>query len=90
MDADLFFLLEIEGSFWFFPSWMSMYEGIDYEAVHLPAGYQGNIVILPEFTMPPVPDAGPYYFYSVAFQPGTLSLETMISNLDIKEFFLGA
>jgi len=38
--------------------------------------------------MPPVSPAGPLYFYAAMFEPGTLSLETLVSNGAVYEFWL--
>ncbi|MBN1355926.1 CapA family protein [bacterium] len=88
--ADLYLLLEIEGSYWCYPSWISADQGLDYVPVHLPAGYQDVRIIIPEFIMPPAPDSGPYYFYAVTFEPGNLSVDAIVSNISIEEFYLGS
>ena len=39
-------------------------------------------------TMPQVSPAGPFHFYAAMFEPGTLSLETLVSNGAVWEFHL--
>jgi len=89
-DFDLYFLLDIEGSFWCYPSWTSLDEAIDFQRIQLPGQSDITLPILPEFVMPMVPDAGPFYFYAVCFEPGTLSNTTIQSNIDFEEFYLGS
>ena len=47
-----------------------------------------SLSLIPGFQMPPVSPAGPLYFYGAMFEPGTLSLETLVSNGSVWEFSL--
>jgi hypothetical protein len=46
------------------------------------------MLLIPEFTTPAVSPAGPFIFYAAMFEPGTLSLETLVSDVAMWEFFL--
>jgi hypothetical protein len=51
--AYLYVLLEIDGGYWFYPSWISLDEGTDCEEVVLRSGLTGKTII-PAFTWPDV------------------------------------
>jgi hypothetical protein len=85
--ADLYVLLDIYGDFWSYPSWQHISLGLDYEEVDVPPG-TSSLNLIPEFTLPPVPPAGPLYFYAAMFEPETLSLDTLVSNGAVFEFHL--
>ena len=86
--ADLYVLLDVFGAYWCYPSWQPLAAGLDYEALTVPAG-SSTLVLIPEFTMPAVSPCGPLYFYAAMFEPGTLSLETLVSNGAVHAFSLG-
>ena len=86
-NVDLYVLLDVYGDFWSYPSWQHISEGLDYETQSvLPGGHE--LELIPEFTMPAVSATGPLYFYAAMFEPGTLSLETLVSNGAVWEFHL--
>jgi hypothetical protein len=85
--TDLYVLLDVYGDFWSYPSWQHISKGLDYEQMAVPIG-EVTIPLIPEFTMPPVSPAGALYFYAAMFEPGTLSLETLVSNGSLWEFYL--
>ena len=87
-SADLYVLLDVFGAYWSYPSWQPLDVGLDYEAITVPAG-DSSVTLIPEFTMPAVSPCGPLYFYAAMFEPGTLSLETLVSNGAVCEFSLG-
>jgi len=85
--ADLYVLLDVFGAYWCYPSWELLDFGLDHEAVTVPTG-SSTLMLIPEFTMPAVSPCGPLYFYAAMFEPGTLSLETLVSNGAIYQFYL--
>jgi hypothetical protein len=87
-DADLYVLLDVFGVYWCYPSWQPLDVGLDYEAVTVPTG-DSSLTLIAAFTMPAVSPLGPLYFYAALFEPGTLSLETLVSNGAVYEFSLG-
>ena len=86
-EVDLYLLLDVFGDFWSYPSWQHISAGLDHQAVTVPAG-ESTLELIPQFAMPAVSPAGPLYFYAAMFVPGTLSLETLVSNGAVIEFFL--
>ncbi len=88
LSADLYVILEVYGMYWFYPSWSSLDQGIDYEPRDFPFDEPETLVIIPVFTMPDVSSAGPFHFFAAAFLPDTLSVDTMVSNLASVEFYL--
>ena len=87
-DADLYVLMEVFGEYWSYPTWISLNDGLDYETVSVATGTNPLMELLPMFQMPGVSAAGPFYFYGVMFQPGTLDVLTMSSNVSVYEFYL--
>ncbi|MBN2054561.1 CapA family protein [bacterium] len=87
-NLDLYVLLEVFGTYFSFPSWLPMEEGLDHLAVFLPAHGQEILPVIDEFTMPPVTDAGPFFFYAAMFESGQLDVPYMESNLAMLEFWL--
>jgi len=86
---DLYFLLEIVGMYWCYPSWCEINENLDKQRINIPAGFDGSIPIIPEFQMPEIQRTGPFYFYAVTFEPEHIEPEAITSNLDIAEFYIG-
>ena len=86
--VDLYVLLEVFGSYWSYPSWLPVAEGLDHEDMTIPANYQGVHNLIPGFNMPPVSPAGPLYFYAAMFDDGELSLDHLASNGAVFEFSL--
>ena len=86
-SADLYLLLDVFADYWSYPGWAHISQGLNFEPMTVPMG-QMTLEIIPLFTMPPVSPAGPLYFCAAMFEPGTLSLETMVSNGAIYEFRL--
>jgi hypothetical protein len=85
-SADVYVLLEVFGEFWFAPGWT---HDLDYYDMTLPSWENQIVTYLSGFHMPdPLPTGGPFYFYAAAFFPGTLEAESIISNVEIKEFNL--
>ena len=77
--ADLYVLLDVFGAYWCYPSWQPLDAGIDYQTITVPGG-SSTLTLIPDFTMPAVSSIGPLYFYAAMFEPGTLSLDTLVSN----------
>jgi len=86
--ADLYVLLEVFGQYWCYPSWISLDESIDYKTLSIKAGSRDIIDLIPEFIMPMVGEAGPMFFYAALFNEGSLSVDTLISNVSSAEFSL--
>ncbi len=85
-DADVYVLLEVFGEFWFAPGWT---HDLDFFTLTLPSWDNQTVTYLPGFNMPdPLPTGGPFYFYAAAFSPGFLDAESIISNIEVKEFNL--
>ena len=67
---------------------MPVTEGLDSSTFTLAAGLNEVWPIIEPFQMPPVSPTGPLYFYAAMFEPGTLSLDTLVSNGAAYEFYL--
>jgi hypothetical protein len=87
-EVDLYLLLDVFGRFFAYPSWQEITSGLDWERMELPAGMEDTLSIIPEFTMPPVPPAGPLFFYAAMFEAGLLDLEHLASNGSVWAFSL--
>ena len=79
--------MDVFGELWSYPGWRHVSEVLDSESWLVIRGGQ-QINLIPEFTMPPVSPTGPLYFYAAMFEPGMLSLETLVSNGAVWEFRL--
>jgi predicted outer membrane repeat protein len=78
-DADLYVLLDVFGSYFSYPSWRPLAEGLDHGTLTVTSGSTTEGLI-PSFTMPAVPPAGPFYFYAALFEQGQLGLDYLVSN----------
>ena len=87
VQVDLYVLLDVFGQYFCFPGWQSIDNGLTKERTFIPGEEQGTIGIMPEFTVPPVSPIGPLYFYGCMFSAGELSIEAMLSNLAMAEFY---
>ncbi len=85
-SVDLYVLLEVFGEYWCYPSWISLAENIDCKTISVRAGSQDLLNIIPEFAMPNVGATGPLYFYAALFNEGTLSVDSLVSNVSAQEF----
>jgi hypothetical protein len=88
IDADLYVLLDALGEYFFFPTWISINAGLDYMNISVPAGSDTVIPVIDTFIMPAVPPVGPFYFYGVAFDPGTLAIDAIVSDIVVADFSL--
>ncbi len=88
VETDLYVLLDVYGEFFAYPTWLNIGEGLPKTELSLSPVSLETMNIMPSFTMPAVPDSGPYYFYCAAFEPGTLAGDTIMGNVDIAEFYL--
>jgi hypothetical protein len=87
--VDFYCLLDVLGSFWAYPSWQSINEsGLDFVTWEIPAGADTAQMLIPEFTMPEVSPAGPFYFYAAMFETGYLDLDHLASSGGMWEFSL--
>lgn len=86
--VDLYILLEIAGEYWCYPSWIDLHSGVDFQQRSIPSGLNETWSIIPMFVMPGVSPFGPMYFYSIMFEPGTLSVDTICSTIASYEFYL--
>jgi len=86
--VDLYILLDVLEEYWCFPSWRNLDSGIDFQRLTVDAGLSESWTIIPSFTMPAVNPFGPMFFYSVMFEAGTLSLDTIESTIASVEFYL--
>lgn len=81
---DVYVLLEVAGQFWFGPGWTP---GADHFDATFTAGESRDIQYLPGFNLPdPMPASGPFHFYAAGFEDGSLTVDTLISNVAIKTF----
>jgi hypothetical protein len=87
--VDLYVLLDVLGQYFAYPSWAEVGEHIAFNRQDIPTGADLTLNIVPEFTVPAVSPIGPLYFYAALFEPGTLSLQTLVSNGAVSEFSLG-
>lgn len=88
VDADLYVLLDVYGAYYAYPAWQDINGGLPKTAISLSPAAMETMSIMPSFTMPAVPDSGPFTFYCAAFEPDTLSIDTLIGNIDVAEFTL--
>jgi len=86
--ADLYILLDVFGQYWCYPSWISLAEGLDNLDFSIEAGQKRTLTVIPGFAMPLVSQAGPFFFYAAMFEDGTLSTDTLTSNVAVCEFSL--
>ncbi len=83
-DADVYVLLEVYGEFWFGPGWT---HDLNHYTVVMDDLDLAWIEYIPEFILPdPLPSGGPFYFHAAAFSPDTLTVDTLVSNIDTKTF----
>ena len=87
-EADLYVLLDVAGDYWCYPGWQPLAAGLVHETVTVGQG-TGEWTLIEEFTMPAVSPYGPLFFYAAMFEVDTLSLETLVSNGAMCEFYLG-
>jgi parallel beta-helix repeat protein len=88
VTLDLYVLLDVFGEYWLYPDWTPLDQGLTHGLLELAAGETRTLVLIPEFTMPPVSPLGPLFFHAAAFSPGEPSLETLRSNVASFEFHL--
>jgi hypothetical protein len=60
--------------------------GLDYQPVTALGGESFTLYLIPQFTMPPIMPAGPFYFYAAMFDAGYLDLDHLASNGSSWEF----
>ncbi|MBN2056443.1 hypothetical protein JW905_16080 [bacterium] len=83
-SADFYVLLEVFGEFWFYPGWTN---ALDHFTASLADLASGTYTILAPFPLPdPLDAGGPFYFHAAAFEPGTLDIGTLISNIESELF----
>ena len=87
-ESDLYVLLDVFGQYWSYPGWQPLSSGLDHLRWMVPQGHSDTLNLIPEFTMPPVVPAGPFYFYAAMFEAGALDLEHLVSNGAVFEFRL--
>ena len=80
--VDLYVVLDVFGAYWFYPGWISADEGIDYDTIELTGGGEWTIEVIPGFIMPEVSAGGPFHFYAACFEPGELSVSSLVSNVN--------
>jgi FG-GAP-like repeat len=85
-SVDLYILLGVFGEYWCYPSWISLANDIDFETIDVSAGSLNLINIIPDVILPDIGPVGPLYFYSAAFLEGSLSADSLISNVSSVEF----
>jgi hypothetical protein len=86
--ADLYVLMDVFGAFYAYPGWGEISSGIDFETVQVEEGLDATWELIPEFLMPAVAPAGPFYFYAALFESGHLDLDHLVSNGSSVEFRL--
>jgi hypothetical protein len=87
VDVDLYVLLSFGDQFWAYPSWENISQGLDFESMSVAAG-TSSLEIIPTFTMPAVPPAGPFTFYAAMFEQGTPTTDTLLSSVATYTFSL--
>ncbi|MGB3976253.1 MAG: hypothetical protein WBM02_12190 [bacterium] len=86
-----FFILEVYGKFWFWPSWAYFdypdYTDIDYELIYIPTGTT-SITVIPAFTWP---DTGQDIVTGLGFYGAMLNSEMsgILGELAVKEWGYG-
>jgi hypothetical protein len=78
--VDLYVLFDVFGTYFAYPSWSEVQNVIDYDTIEVGERTGETLTLIPEFTMPAVPPAGPLYFFAALFEQGTLDLEHLASN----------
>ena len=86
--ADLYVLLSVLDEYWSYPSWISLTDGIDSETVTVVFGSNEPKELIAPFEMPTVSPFGPIQFYAAMFEPDTISVDTLISNVPVFAFYL--
>jgi len=87
-SVDLYVLLDAFGQYFAYPSWAEVGEHIAFNREGIPPGADLTLNIIPEFTMPAVSPAGPFYFYAAMFDHGYLDLDHLASNGTVVQFNL--
>jgi hypothetical protein len=85
--VDVYCLLAVGGSFWAYPSWQEIGQGLDYETWTITAGEDSSNALIPQFDLPEnLPAGGPFHFYAAMFEEGYLDLDHLASNGAVWEF----
>ncbi|MBN1550202.1 right-handed parallel beta-helix repeat-containing protein [bacterium] len=81
---DVYLLLDVFGSYYWFPSWQST--SMDFMALSLSPSESRTMNIIPEFIVPPGVASEIYAFYSAGFESGSISADAIISNVAVYSF----
>lgn len=87
VQVDLYVLLDVFGTFFAYPTWQNISEGLPKDTTFIPGDEQGTIQIMPPFTMPAVGASGPYYFYGAMFSAGQLSIDSLLADVAVIAFY---
>lgn len=87
-QVDLYILLEVYNTFFTYPNWTGIDQGLGHGEFTVPTGCAELMEILPDFQMPGVSEAGPFFFYALMFDRGFLDTDHIASNLSQWDFRL--
>jgi len=87
IQVDLYVLLDVFGEFFAYPTWQNINEGLPKDTTFIPGDEEGIIQILPPFTMPAMGPSGPYYFYGAMFDAGELTIDSLVADVAVTEFY---
>lgn len=86
-DCRLFVILDVYGSYWFAPSWISGMSGFDCYFIDLATGSHDVLPVIPEFIWPSgTGQASGLMFYGAVTDP---ALTQILGNLDVVMFGYG-
>ncbi len=87
VNVDLYVLLQVFDEFFSYPTWPNLNSDLTYETMTIAAGQEGTVSIIPAFEVPPISPFGPIYFYAAMFSAGHLDIDSLVTNVDIAEFY---
>ncbi len=87
VQVDMYILLDVYGEFFCYPTWEHIDHGLPYERTFIPGGESGTMTVMPPFNTPDVYPMGPFHFYAAMFTAGELTIEELISNVPLGEFY---
>lgn len=88
VQVDVYVLLDVYGELFAYPTWQNINEGLPSDTTFIPGNETGYINIFAPFAMPPVSPSGPYYLYGAMFSAGQLTVESLVSDVAVTEFYL--
>ncbi len=86
-SADVYILLDVYGTFWCWPSWIQLDDGLDLKRNISVAPQSSYHEIVLDFIWPETDSrASGIYMYGALFEPGTLDIDTLIGEIQVVTF----